>query len=415
MKKHASRARGQFAFSLNGVSRSAKQIGTTRRRFIQGAAAAPFLAALSPYAIVSTESQAGDTMTNCTLGFNGERKDPVSGVYHLGAGYRAYSPVLMRFNAADSISPFGRGGVNSYAYCLGDPVNRCDPSGHVAILSLLIGAIAGSVLGASVTAVGEGIRAAATGTRFDWKQVGIGAALGFISGGFGAAMSGTKLAVKIGLTVSDAVVSGAADFGLSVASGSTIQEAGEKVGIGVAVGLFSFGVGEIAGRAMMPRYRLTQIAHQHTIPLRNRSTSFARYTDASYIDTDYGRLTIHAHGSEGLLALEEGLLSGPELAEVLSARGLENYRIITLESCHSADGGTYRSLAQSLSNHTGTRVIGFRGEVGAEQFNDLASPFSRSFSPQSKIRQRFTAFLHRRYANDRKQELYRRHPAWENF
>ncbi|KPZ22499.1 RHS repeat-associated core domain-containing protein, partial [Pseudomonas syringae group genomosp. 3] len=30
----------------------------------------------------------------------------------------------------DSLSPFGKGGLNAYAYCAGDPVNRSDPSGH---------------------------------------------------------------------------------------------------------------------------------------------------------------------------------------------------------------------------------------------------------------------------------------------
>jgi RHS repeat-associated protein len=64
------------------------------------------------------------------LGFNGERPDPVTGCYLLGNGYRAFNPVLMRFNNPDSWSPFGEGGLNAYAYCVGDPVNRVDPTGH---------------------------------------------------------------------------------------------------------------------------------------------------------------------------------------------------------------------------------------------------------------------------------------------
>ncbi|RMU75656.1 hypothetical protein ALP24_200133 [Pseudomonas syringae pv. aptata] len=36
----------------------------------------------------------------------------------------------MRFNSPDSMSPFGKGGMNAYAYCAGDPVNRSDPTGH---------------------------------------------------------------------------------------------------------------------------------------------------------------------------------------------------------------------------------------------------------------------------------------------
>lgn len=74
------------------------------------------------------------------LGFAGERPDPVTGHYLLGNGYRALNPVLMRFNSPDSLSPFGRGGINTYAYCLGDPINRYDPTGHVsgAIKSMLL-------------------------------------------------------------------------------------------------------------------------------------------------------------------------------------------------------------------------------------------------------------------------------------
>ncbi|WP_460042124.1 RHS repeat-associated core domain-containing protein [Pseudomonas sp. S2_H01] len=65
------------------------------------------------------------------LGFAGERPDPMTGHYPLGKGYRAYNPVLMRFNQPDSLSPFGEGGVNAYAYCQGDPVNWSDPTGHI--------------------------------------------------------------------------------------------------------------------------------------------------------------------------------------------------------------------------------------------------------------------------------------------
>ncbi len=65
--------------------------------------------------------------------FNGELPDPSTGHYLLGNGYRGYNPVLMRFNQPDSWSPFGAGGLNSYVYCLGNPINRRDPSGHMAL------------------------------------------------------------------------------------------------------------------------------------------------------------------------------------------------------------------------------------------------------------------------------------------
>jgi RHS repeat-associated protein len=67
------------------------------------------------------------------LGFNGEPREAKPGWYLLGKGYRAYNPRLMRFQSPDSLSPFGEGGINSYAFCSGEPINSCDPTGHVRV------------------------------------------------------------------------------------------------------------------------------------------------------------------------------------------------------------------------------------------------------------------------------------------
>ncbi|WP_438280317.1 RHS repeat-associated core domain-containing protein [Pseudomonas alabamensis] len=65
------------------------------------------------------------------IGFAGERRSALPVGYFLGNGYRFFNIALMRFNSPDNMSPFGRGGINAYAYCAGDPVNRTDPSGHI--------------------------------------------------------------------------------------------------------------------------------------------------------------------------------------------------------------------------------------------------------------------------------------------
>ena len=67
------------------------------------------------------------------IGYNGERINRNTAGYPLGNGYREISPVLMRFHVPDSLSPFDRGGLNTYCYCLGDPVNRIDPDGHFSL------------------------------------------------------------------------------------------------------------------------------------------------------------------------------------------------------------------------------------------------------------------------------------------
>lgn len=96
------------------------------------------------------------------FGFAGERREPLTGWY-IAAGYRPYDPLLMCFLAPDSESPFGKGGINAYAYCGGDPVNRIDPDGHswqtwaVAGVGLALAAIATAVsLGAASGAIAAG-------------------------------------------------------------------------------------------------------------------------------------------------------------------------------------------------------------------------------------------------------------------
>jgi len=64
------------------------------------------------------------------LGFNGERRETIPGWYFLGNGYRVYNPRLMRFHSPDNMSPFGKGGLNAYMYCGGEPIMRSDPTGH---------------------------------------------------------------------------------------------------------------------------------------------------------------------------------------------------------------------------------------------------------------------------------------------
>lgn len=81
-----------------------------------------------------------------TIGFNAEYLDPITACYVLGNGYRFYSPAFLRFNAADSLSPFDKGGINSYAYCANDPVNASDPSGHLLPMSKLARSLSTSAL-----------------------------------------------------------------------------------------------------------------------------------------------------------------------------------------------------------------------------------------------------------------------------
>ncbi|WP_460745078.1 RHS repeat-associated core domain-containing protein [Microvirgula curvata] len=70
------------------------------------------------------------------IGMHGQLIDVIDNnvqLYHLGNGARSYSPTIQRLLRLDPFSPFSAGGVNGYAFCNGDPINRTDPSGYLSL------------------------------------------------------------------------------------------------------------------------------------------------------------------------------------------------------------------------------------------------------------------------------------------
>ncbi|SKB82280.1 RHS repeat-associated core domain-containing protein [Luteibacter sp. 22Crub2.1] len=166
-------------------------------------------------------------------GFAGEVCDTATGWYLLGE--RPYSPALRRFLSPDRASPFGAGGVNRYAYCAGDPINRIDPTGRAwwdwlgfalgaigaavavvatggALLGVVAAAAAGSLTAAvstptmmvmaaaavlEVTSVAVEVGALASAATGDEQTAGI---LGWIAFGTGLASGAMSVAPKMGAT-----------------------------------------------------------------------------------------------------------------------------------------------------------------------------------------------------------------------
>ncbi|MFC0396899.1 RHS repeat-associated core domain-containing protein [Paraburkholderia rhizosphaerae] len=151
---------------LTGTDRSGSVLLAISAGLSQDLAYSPFGSTVSP------------SVDDVTLpGFNGEWCDPLWGVTHLGNGYRAYSPTLMRFSCPDSESPFGKGGINAYAYCGSDPVNNIDPSGQQWIIGALIGAVRATRRALTATAATAGKATVGFATSTTGQLVGIGSGL----------------------------------------------------------------------------------------------------------------------------------------------------------------------------------------------------------------------------------------------
>ncbi|KAI9648647.1 hypothetical protein NHQ30_003285 [Ciborinia camelliae] len=151
------------------------------------------------------------------IGWNGQWKDPVTGWYHLGNGYRVYNPVLMRFHSPDSWSPFASGDINSYAYCSGDPINRVDPTGHFSVF----------------------------GIQINWRNLAqaiVGLALSVLAG---ILTDGASIAIEVGVDLAVAVAS-------DIGTGAVYDVAAGRVPDFQSVGsdaLFG-GVGNMVGRGL---------------------------------------------------------------------------------------------------------------------------------------------------------------------
>lgn len=151
------------------------------------------------------------------VAFNGQWREPLAEHYLLGNGYRSYAPGVQRFMQPDHHSPFNVGGINSYAYCGAEPVNRQDPSGRAFSISAIVGlvvslaaggvqvgAIAGTSAkslnvrvrwGAMAAIVGAGMSISSVVTARVTQEEKVPTLLGYVGAGFALLGAGLRLSV----------------------------------------------------------------------------------------------------------------------------------------------------------------------------------------------------------------------------
>jgi len=305
-------------------------------------------------------------------GFNGERPDPVSQSYNLGNGYRTYNPTLMRFNAPDSWSPFGAGGLNQYAYCEGDPINRSDPSGHMssgAAMGIGIGLGILGLLGAVFT-FGQSIAAAAAAEAALTASM----AADLLATGLGVAASVTNIA-STATRESDPEASrvlGWVSFGLGIASFVThTANSIESKFKGRSGSYDLLSDGDTATAAN------TSEATGHGIANTTALGSGAYMFEDRY--RGRRRFNIRAHGRRhengvSKLWINEKFFNESELIEFLGEKNIDlrKYGNIHIISCFSADANDgVNSFAQNISNLTGRRVKAYKGVVFSDEKTSL--------------------------------------------
>lgn len=249
-------------------------------------------------------------------GFNGERCDPVSGSYHLGNGYRAYNPVLMRFNCPDSLSPFGEGGINPYAYCAGDPVNFTDPSGHMS-------AGAGAAIGLGIA----GIIAAAFTAGISLYVASVVGSLTASTAVFSATVATSSVSVSFLVIGGAAAISDMAAIGYG-ATESNYPEVSSALGwTSLAFGLAAIAGVTGKGISVAMKYAPREAGSGRLRTLREifrGPVSYEPITERVYeFDTFYlikakaesgERAAISAHGSQGITLRGIKLQPGQKIA-----------------------------------------------------------------------------------------------------
>jgi len=299
------------------------------------------------------------------IGFAGQRREQGIGWYLLG-GYRAYNPVLMRFHSPDVFSPFDKGGLNAYAYCSGDPVNRVDPHGTAWWKWLVAGV--GTALGIMGTVLTVGAAVVLMGA--------------IVAGGVSLTLAAAATTVAAGLGVISMWVGIAS---LSMEAAKVDSKDGEILGwVALGTGIASLGL-EKAG-SKLASSAMAAVDDLVDLP-RDMGKVFNQEQGIYFTSKMYGSgLAYRTHGlPDHTLMNQAGVRVTPEavaaeiateISQVVPAPG--PHEPLTLIACYGANGGA-NSPAKAVANYLERPVIAYLDVIGGPGVRSMEMPKGQRF------------------------------------
>ena len=201
--------------------------------------------------IIKTTDTSGINLSNINpYRYRSYRYDTETGYYYLNQRY--YDPTTARFISQDDtgfLNPSDSRGMNLYAYCMNNPVMYVDPSGEIAICTILaamaIGFGAGFVIGGSFEIGKQIYNNGWHPSTWDWGQIGLSALGGGVAGAISAIpIGGGGFISYLGTFFIGGIASVAG--GLISGSVNSWESMAIAFGIGAVTNVFARGVSDIA-------------------------------------------------------------------------------------------------------------------------------------------------------------------------
>ncbi|MBX8554625.1 hypothetical protein K5D43_09030 [Pseudomonas cichorii] len=361
------------------------------------------------------------------LGFNGEPIDRPTGTYHLGNGVRVYNSAIQTFQTPDSFSPFGRGGLNGYAYCSNDPVNFSDPDGHAEIVRQYSVVSHGAfvedpIVRASMDlALGVTLAVATGGTSTAFGIATLG--LEIVSGSFGVAAAALAERDPHTANILDWVSFGTSTIG-------NVFDVADMIKVGrYATGSLS-GIAINAERRAVVALNTTSDTTEKFVTMSGTMRSLTQIDGELYTFVDTykakDRLNIAVHGKD-LNIIEEKLLnssssvilnnaehSAADVLRMLNDKGVDPtlYDNIRLLVCFSGNGGSNSFAAQfrSLVNRP------TKGFIGPVTMTRGSTSMAKVFAAAAQSGTAGTAALSSTFSQQIQHRVLKQNPysLWEN-